>query len=156
MPKLKRNPPPLACGDCTVCCSIMAVDDLPAAKPNWVPCAHVCRTGCRIYRTRPPSCRSFQCLWLQGHLGRDPAQRPDRLGVMFTVADADNVLGRPVLVAWEVWDGGFARAEAMLTAMAREGVLVLRRPDGLALRGMPAALAEVEARWPTWREERRR
>lgn len=51
------------CGDCTLCCKILAVTELNKPKGTW--CSHVVKkTGCGIYESRPQSCRAFKCLWL--------------------------------------------------------------------------------------------
>src|SRR5262249_54342096 len=51
------------CGDCTLCCRIMAIEAL--AKPAGIWCPH-CKPGrgCLTYPDRPEECRSFSCLWL--------------------------------------------------------------------------------------------
>ena len=51
-----------ACGECTVCCTVMAVPELH--KPNRRACDHVCDEGCAIHAERPQDCRDFHCLWL--------------------------------------------------------------------------------------------
>jgi hypothetical protein len=54
---------PKACGACTQCCKVLAVQEL--GKPMGVLCSHcVSGKGCGIYDTRPASCRSFECVWL--------------------------------------------------------------------------------------------
>jgi hypothetical protein len=52
-----------SCGDCTLCCKVMAIEEL--AKPASFWCPH-CKPGrgCLIYPDRPAECRSFSCLWL--------------------------------------------------------------------------------------------
>jgi hypothetical protein len=51
------------CGPCTLCCKVMAVDELQ--KPVGVPCLHVrAGKGCGIYESRPRACRTFACVWL--------------------------------------------------------------------------------------------
>ena len=52
-----------ACGDCTLCCKVMAIEEL--AKPLSAWCPH-CKPGhgCLIYPNRPGECRTFSCLWL--------------------------------------------------------------------------------------------
>jgi len=51
------------CGDCTLCCKVMAVEEIAKPAGQW--CRH-CRPGrgCGIYDHRPAECRSFNCLWL--------------------------------------------------------------------------------------------
>jgi hypothetical protein len=51
------------CGDCTLCCKVMAIEEL--AKPASLWCSH-CKPGrgCLIYANRPAECESFSCRWL--------------------------------------------------------------------------------------------
>lgn len=70
-----------SCGGCTLCCTVLRVDELP--KLGGVPCAHVTASGCGIYARRPAVCRGYRCMWLQG--GLDEADRPDRLGAVIDV-----------------------------------------------------------------------
>ena len=63
------------CGDCTLCCKVMAIEQL--AKPASAWCPH-CKPGrgCRIYADRPAECRAFSCLWLvNDRLGRSAGGR---------------------------------------------------------------------------------
>lgn len=69
------------CGECTACCVALAVQELD--KPRYRPCLNLDDRGCGNYVHRPGSCRDYQCLWLQGFL--DENDRPDKLGVIFTV-----------------------------------------------------------------------
>jgi len=52
-----------ACGDCTLCCKVMAIEELSKPAGQW--CRH-CKpgSGCQIYDGRPAECRYFNCLWL--------------------------------------------------------------------------------------------
>ncbi len=66
-----------SCGTCSLCCTILRVDEL--AKPAGRDCVHQRGPeGCGIHATRPPICRAYRCLWLQGGLEDD--ERPDRTG----------------------------------------------------------------------------
>jgi hypothetical protein len=51
------------CADCTLCCKVMAIEELEKPAGRW--CQH-CRPGrgCLIYADRPAECRAFSCLWL--------------------------------------------------------------------------------------------
>ena len=51
------------CGDCTLCCKVMAIKDIAKPAGQW--CRH-CKPGrgCLVYDTRPAECRAFNCLWL--------------------------------------------------------------------------------------------
>jgi len=58
-----RVVPGRECGTCTLCCKVMAIDEL--GKPPGVWCQHIVRNkGCKIYETRPAECRSFYCHWM--------------------------------------------------------------------------------------------
>jgi hypothetical protein len=51
------------CGDCTLCCKVMAIEELAKPISSW--CPH-CRPGrgCLIYSNRLAECQTFNCLWL--------------------------------------------------------------------------------------------
>ncbi len=74
-----------ACGDCTMCCKIMGVNDPALKKPPNQWCTH-CQIGkgCGIYESRPVDCRKFECLWLQTPDMPD-GLRPDKSKVVFWV-----------------------------------------------------------------------
>ena len=86
------------CGECSACCTVMAVAELDQAV--YTPCRHDAGMGCQVYETRPASCRGYTCLWLDGTITGDERRRPDRLGVIF-----DYLAGENVVVAREVWPG---------------------------------------------------
>lgn len=52
------------CGDCTLCCTLLAVKEL--GKKAQTACEHEKCSKCSIYESRPQSCRDFECLWLKG------------------------------------------------------------------------------------------
>jgi hypothetical protein len=52
-----------ACGTCTLCCKLLAIDELSKAPGVWCPHARPGR-GCAIYADRPHSCREFHCGYL--------------------------------------------------------------------------------------------
>ena len=48
------------CGTCTLCCKLLRIPELDKAQGIW--CAHCApRRGCKIYESRPTSCREFFC-----------------------------------------------------------------------------------------------
>ncbi len=68
--------PGKSCGDCSLCCKLLAVAELD--KPQNVWCRHlVMGKGCCIYETRPDSCRGFYCRWMEdARLG--PEWKPNK------------------------------------------------------------------------------
>jgi len=80
------------CGRCTLCCTVLRVDELH--KLGGVPCraqrapaeAERLGGGCGVHARRPTVCRGYRCLWLQGKL--DDADRPDQLGAVLDLVTA--------------------------------------------------------------------
>jgi hypothetical protein len=107
------------CGECKVCCTVMAVTEIE--KPLRTDCKHLCEIGCGIYSERPESCQTFECMWLQGHIGNED-QRPEKLGVMFTWTKDNR------LQAWEVWDKSFEdpKVKYMLNKIAGKTPIILK------------------------------
>ncbi len=69
------------CDQCTVCCTVMAAQEL--AKPFYAKCEHLVERGCGVYEQRPQCCRDFVCAWAAGLMGSNNAWRPDRSGLLF-------------------------------------------------------------------------
>ena len=73
------------CEDCTLCCKVMAIDELEKPAGTW--CQH-CKagSGCKIYAERPTECQTFNCLWLiDERLG--PHWKPNRSKVVLTTSE---------------------------------------------------------------------
>lgn len=90
-----------SCGDCVACCKILVVDTPEFKKPAGVLCNHCSGTGCAIYETRFPICRSYLCVWRRIE-PLDDTLRPDRLGILFQyveIADSDDILRRKFFAA---------------------------------------------------------
>ena len=72
------------CNGCGACCSVMPVKEIGLAEYTW--CKHLGGAhekggvGCRIYETRPYSCRAWSCEWLKSDWPTE--MRPDRFGVI--------------------------------------------------------------------------
>ncbi len=47
-----------------MCCKIMTVDEIAKPRNKWCPHCDIGK-GCKIYETRPPSCRLFYCQFLK-------------------------------------------------------------------------------------------
>jgi hypothetical protein len=70
------------CGDCTACCKILGVKEIAKPAGQWCPDCKI-GYGCKVYHTRPESCRIFECDWLQE--SSFPADlRPDKCKVVIT------------------------------------------------------------------------
>lgn len=64
---IQIDKPKRACGDCTLCCKLVAVRELK--KPAEQKCDHCIKgSGCQIYSIRPQGCVDFECLWLTGEI----------------------------------------------------------------------------------------
>jgi hypothetical protein len=77
--------PKRACQDCTLCCKVMAIDELKKPAGSW--CRH-CKSGrgCKIYDERPTECQTFSCLWLTDErLG--PHWKPNKSKVVVTTSE---------------------------------------------------------------------
>lgn len=82
--------PPVApdtkpCGDCTLCCKVMEIEQLTKPAGAW--CPH-CKPkhGCLIYADRPAECRAFNCLWrVNDRL--DEAWKPSKAKFVLTTSD---------------------------------------------------------------------
>jgi hypothetical protein len=87
------------CGDCTLCCKVMAVEALGKPAGGWCPHCKP-RRGCLIYETRPEECRQYGCLWLtDARFGEH--WKPSRSKLVLTVSE-DGIEIR--------CDGGFPNA----------------------------------------------
>lgn len=104
------------CGECTLCCKVLIVPELPKAKDAW--CAHAVKgAGCSIYAERPESCQSFRCEWLASNL--PPSLRPDKIhGVLSATSDGRNL----ILHEDTGWPGtAYAALRHMLDAFIASG-----------------------------------
>jgi hypothetical protein len=85
---------PRQCGPCSYCCKLPDIEEMDS------PAGETCRNvkpggGCKIYDTRPATCRAFLCQWML-----KPALphgfRPDLCGVMLSSAGSEE---QPCLLA---------------------------------------------------------
>ena len=74
-----------SCGDCTLCCKVMAIEELAKPASRWCPHCKPGR-GCLIYGDRPAECRSFSCLWLVNEL-LDECWKPNRSRFVLTTSE---------------------------------------------------------------------
>lgn len=74
----------LGCDGCTMCCKTMKVRELDKPGDTWCRHCEIAR-GCAVYETRPDSCRTYECIWLQTQRLEKPMApelRPDRSRVV--------------------------------------------------------------------------
>ncbi|MGA7804393.1 hypothetical protein [Bradyrhizobium sp.] len=73
------------CGSCTLCCKVMAVDELVKSVGDWCPHCEPGK-GCLIYANRPTECRTFSCLWLVNDLLGEH-WKPNKSKLVLTTSD---------------------------------------------------------------------
>ena len=77
-----------SCGDCTLCCKLVAVPALQKEGYEW--CKHCAiGEGCKIYKDRPLDCQGFECFW---HAGLTLEEyKPNKVGFYMTADSANDV-----------------------------------------------------------------
>lgn len=102
------------CGGCTLCCTVLRVDEL--GKLGGEPCRYLdgAGAGCGIHPHRPRICRRYRCLWLQGAF--DPEDRPDRIGA---VLDLLSQGGTAHLAVREAQPGALERSPRLAAIVGR-------------------------------------
>jgi len=73
------------CGECTLCCKVMAIEELAKPASSWCPHCKP-RRGCLIYANRPAECRAFSCLWLVNDL-LDQHWKPSKSRLVLTTSE---------------------------------------------------------------------
>jgi hypothetical protein len=73
------------CGDCTLCCKVMAIEELEKPANSWCPHCKPGR-GCAIYHGRPAECGNFSCLWLVNDL-LDEQLKPNKSKFVLTASE---------------------------------------------------------------------
>lgn len=107
------------CGACNVCCVALTIDDPALRKPQGYRCPNTTPDhGCRIYDSRPDTCRTFFCGWRRLAWVRD-GLRPDRSGVLVRLqgevkADGARTLG----VAFALLTDAALKADGLAESVA--------------------------------------
>lgn len=71
------QPKPRQCGSCSLCCKLIAVEELDKPMGTW--CRHFkAGKGCTIHDTRPDVCRAWDCLWVQVRMPKELSPRATR------------------------------------------------------------------------------
>ncbi len=70
------------CGECTVCCVNLTINDPDLQKLPGVKCTNMIKAGgCKIYDSRPKACRDWYCMW-RFLPNLDDTWRPDLKGIV--------------------------------------------------------------------------
>lgn len=119
------------CGECTACCEVMIVPELQ--KPANNKCVYA-NNGCSMYEHRPPTCRDWNCLWVQGRFGNK--ERPDKTKFVSWIMPSSQSAqwGHPVVAIREIKEGSSVvpagdRAIKKLTGSGAS-VIVIKRDTG--------------------------
>ena len=81
---------PKPCGECGLCCKVMATEELDKPDGEW--CPHFGKgRGCTIHASRPQSCRDYACIWTVA-TALDDSWRPDRAGFVIAPGLADEIV----------------------------------------------------------------
>lgn len=128
------SPTASLCGECSLCCTVMSVGDMPEGdetKPPNQTCKYVQKNstgcmGCSIYAKKPNSCTEYKCLWLalreafQDDQSAPDEMRPDRCHAVMNPLAGDSGItvwlepGHPN--AWQ-----HPAVNAMMEIMVRSG-----------------------------------
>lgn len=113
------------CAECMLCCKTHGVEELQ--KPPCVWCKHAEKgIGCKIYETRPDSCRVFDCVWLQSQEGEHPlppSLRPDKCKVVLA-SDENDVITATVDPAYpDAWKTG--EIGRLIKTMVQHGMSII-------------------------------
>lgn len=83
------------CGECTVCCIVLQIDDGTFKKPADQVCENLMdKGGCKIYSQRPSVCQDWHCAWrFMPQL--DDSWRPDRSGILVK-SDENGIIFQPI------------------------------------------------------------
>ena len=77
------------CGDCTLCCKVMAVNSMSKPRGAW--CRNCTKRSCAIYDERPDDCRQFNCVWLKVETLPNEL-RPDKCGFVLTTTERNDTV----------------------------------------------------------------
>lgn len=73
-----------------MCCKLLGIEEFKKPRLTWCHLVQIGK-GCGDYENRPPTCRNFECVWLQSpHLPDD--ERPDGTGVVAFIPERERSL----------------------------------------------------------------
>mgnify|MGYP001551736834 CR=1 FL=1 len=139
--------PGRSCGDCTVCCTVMAIDKPDIQKAAGVACKF-CTGGCTIYDARTSLCRDYHCGWRQLPI-LDESWRPDRSGVFVEVEEIDGetgislvLVGNPLKTLRQPWFTDFVAWAVTADVLLSLGI---PGPPGRQGASLPLNTVEMKA-----------
>lgn len=91
MSENKQLVPNRECGECSVCCISLRIQEANLKKAADVRCHNLSDSGCGIYTERPSVCRNWYCGWrLIPLLGEE--WRPDKSKILIKLSESTAVL----------------------------------------------------------------
>ncbi len=119
------------CGDCTACCTVIAIAELQ--KDAYQDCPHLTQRGCGQYSQRPQVCRRFECMYLSDGWGDRPGgevMRPDRCGLL--VYGFQSEQGEPAIRISEVFPGALQQevGKQLVPSLLEKGYVIAIHRQG--------------------------
>lgn len=69
-----------SCDKCSApCCKILHIPEIN--KNHSIVCGHLSNNKCKVYKTRPQTCKKFQCIYLSSNWPKK--YHPDSCGLLF-------------------------------------------------------------------------
>ncbi|HIG8367782.1 YkgJ family cysteine cluster protein [Enterobacter kobei] len=83
------------CGECTVCCISLRIEQPELTKGADIPCPNLSPTkGCAIYDSRPTVCRTWFCGWRVMPFVKED-MRPDKMKILIKI-DGSKFIFQPL------------------------------------------------------------
>lgn len=124
-----------SCDSCTMCCKIMGIAELDKPRNQWCPNCEVGKS-CKIYETRPQSCRDFNCIYLlDGSLAEH--WKPSRSRMVLTRYQAGRLCvhvdpdrpdawrKEPYYSELKAWSRAAAKSRAMVAVYVGENLTIV-------------------------------
>ncbi len=118
------------CGDCKLCCKLLAVKDIDKPADTWCPDCDLSK-GCRKQHDKPRLCKEFYCRWLIDARLSDEL-KPNKCGVIFSGVVATHNPNEIVSYIWvdkgkpQAWKS--PKIQDFIQKTARD--LALKHPTG--------------------------
>lgn len=113
------------CGDCAICCEVLAIDEQQLNKPAGQICQHRAKQGCGIYEQRPNICRQWFCMWRWFPFANNV--RPDKSNILISYENHPQ-LQHKIIIVRDLSDDGSALQqpgfEHIVQSMLEQGLEV--------------------------------